>query len=163
MVCNESPGCTDALILRAEALEQLGQCDDAMGITNRLLRDGFSNNKLLNLRARIFFDQERFDQAQKHLQEGLFCKNSPLGQETRFSALFWFWTHALSNVFCLVLRADPDDAKAAKLLKRIRKVIRLKSEGDDGYKAQNYQGAADAYTACLVSASFSCPKFCSFF
>jgi len=86
MVFNESPGSLDAALLKAEALEQTGATDEALALTNRLLRDGVNSCAVLNMRARIFFDQERFDQAQKHLQE--------------------------------VLRSDPDDAKAAKLMKK---------------------------------------------
>jgi DnaJ family protein C protein 7 len=119
MMLNESPGSMDALMLKAQALEQIGQVDEALSLTNRLMRDGgASNNAVLNLRARIFFDQERFDQAQKHLNE--------------------------------VLRVDPDDSKAGKLLKKVRKVVRLKSEGDEGFKQAQYEQAAERYAQCLL-------------
>jgi DnaJ family protein C protein 7 len=118
MVLNESPGSVAAMELRAEALAAQGLLDEALGVTTRLMREGVAGNGVLNLRARIFFDQERFDQAQKHLAE--------------------------------VLRADPDDAKAARLLKRLRKVMRLKSEGDEGFKAGQHLVAAEAYAACLA-------------
>lgn len=138
-VQTESPGSRDASMVRAEAHVGLGELDDAYALTTRVLRDDEgeqrSDNSLLNLRARIFFEQERFDQCTKHLQE--------------------------------VLRSDPDDSKAAKLLKRVRKIVRVKAEGDENFKIGKYQEAFDAYSQTLIEtedaklSSFQSKLYCN--
>jgi len=120
-VTDESPGSRDALLLRAQCLVAQGDLDEAYSLTTRILRDDetekIRDHALLNLRARILFGQERFDQCIKHLQE--------------------------------VLRENPDDSAAAKLMKRVKKIQRLKVEGDDNFKAGKYQEACDSYGSCL--------------
>lgn len=121
-ISDESPACREALMIRAECLVGLSEFDDAYALTTRILRGDEGEKRhdhaLLNLRAKILFEQERFDQCMKHLQE--------------------------------VLRENPDDSSAAKLLKRVKKIQRLKNEGDENFKASKHQEAFDSYSACLL-------------
>ena len=48
------------------------------------------------------------------------------------------------------LRADPDDAVAAKLLRALKKVDALKAAGNDHFAGSRWREAAAAYTECLA-------------
>jgi DnaJ family protein C protein 7 len=138
-VTDESPACREALMIRSECLVALGEYDDAYVLTTRILRGDETERRhdhaLLNLRAKILFEQERFDQCMKHLSE--------------------------------ILRENPDDSAAAKLLKKVKKIQRLKNEGDENFKGSKHKEAYDSYTACLQEtdgtglAQFRSKLFCN--
>lgn len=120
-VTKESPACRQALLLRAKCFVEMGEWDDALQLTTRILIDddakGKSLHDVLFLRSRIFFEQERFDQAQKHLGE--------------------------------MLRENPDDSNAARLLKRVKRIVKFKTEADLQFKTGHHQDAELNYTNCL--------------
>jgi len=47
------------------------------------------------------------------------------------------------------LRGDPDNREAQAELKRVRILSRQKTEGDDAFKAKNYEMAIEAWSKCL--------------
>jgi hypothetical protein len=146
-------------------LQAKGELDAAYEKTAELMRGGSeSEPQLWILRARILNAQGNTANAVKHLQEAsqLVLVLCPLVLDS------------LSDVHlscAQVLRHDPDNTTAGRLLKAIRKLETLKSAGNDAFKAVSccryslqcwvydacLQGkwaeAAEAYTTCLALAA----------
>ena len=123
-VLQESPGSIEALTLKAEAMMRSGDVDEAFALTTRAMRDAS--------------DAAASPQALKLLN----LRSLILFEQERLDQC--------SKHLREVLSADPDNAEAAKLFKRVKKIQRLKQEGDDAFGERKFAESEAKYGECLA-------------
>ena len=137
--------------MKCKALIGAGQYDDAYSYVTTLMRSSGSNDRdLLFWRAKALYYQGSFEKAIQvsGLMFVLCLVVAAVVVVVVVGCGFVLLTFALQHLQ-QTLRLDPDYAAARNDIKMVRKLERMKAEGNAAFSSGQLQEAIDKYTECL--------------
>jgi len=132
-------------LAKAECMMELGRPEEALNMTNALMRGGSSGDTdLLALRARCFYIMGEVENSIKHMQQ--VCVVTGI-----------YFLDSLIPISVQALRSDPDNTSIRSALRRYKEIEETKERGNSAFKISQYAAAIDAWTSCVALCS-DCPK-----